>query len=134
VDGDESDEEQDGVSQPTAASNQGDLAVKVFELSKALMAKWLAAHAADIAKKQLLGIVCLNLRLADGYFNPRNEKALRHSRRRATRPIESGRQDAVRTFSGRRAGLGEGVDCADRWRNSHFIMILRTVLTIFGQS
>jgi hypothetical protein len=66
VDGNESDEEQDGVSQPTATSNQGDLAVKVFERSKALMAKWLAAHAADIAKKQvLLGIVCLNLRLAD---------------------------------------------------------------------
>ena len=44
-------------------SERGDWAVKVFELSQALGAKWLAA---DIAEKRLLlEIVCLNLKLVD---------------------------------------------------------------------
>lgn len=53
-------------------SERGDLAVKVFELSQALGAKWLAA---DIAEKRLLlEIVCLNLTLVDATLVPEMRK------------------------------------------------------------
>ncbi len=53
-------------------SERGDWAVKVFELSQALGAKWLAA---DIAEKRLLlEIVCLNLKLVDVTLVPAMRK------------------------------------------------------------
>ncbi len=53
-------------------SERGDWAVKVFELSQALGAKWLAA---DIAEKRLLlDIVCLNLKLVDVTLVPEMRK------------------------------------------------------------
>nr|WP_123784709.1 hypothetical protein [Pirellula staleyi] len=53
-------------------SERGDWAVKVFELSQALGAKWLAA---DIAEKRLLlEIVCLNLKLVDVTLVPEMRK------------------------------------------------------------
>ena len=72
-------------------SQRGQIAEKAFELSQTLRQKWVASDGPK--KRQLLGIVCLNLRLEGTTLVPTIKKALRRAGRRAVRPVKSGRQD-----------------------------------------
>ena len=69
----------------------GDIAIKAFELSQSLMDKWVTADYA--AKRRILEIVCLNFSSGRRKSLPYMEKAVRHSCRTAFRPVESGRED-----------------------------------------